>query len=296
LYDELMATEALECEWQTRGLLFVFRTQQGMQGYAATDQLLRETFHEPAVRYDSDALLQLEPALQPGLAGGWYYEHDAHLRPDRLIASWQALLAKRGVTFREQLPIKEFVARNSRAVAARSGAEELAADLFVVACGAWTPHLAGQLGCRVPIQPGKGYSLTMARPQVCPSIPMLLPEDRVAVTPMQSGYRLGSVLEFAGFDSSLPARRMEYLKSAAARYLREPYCEPVQEQWFGWRPMTYDSLPIIDRAPALSNVLLAAGHSTLGLTLAPATGKLVAELASGQALHVNAQPFSVRRF
>src|SRR5581483_8070395 len=69
LYEELLKEEPLECEWQARGLLFVFQHHEAMEHYAETDRLLRETFHLGAVRYDDDALLQLEPALKPGLAG-----------------------------------------------------------------------------------------------------------------------------------------------------------------------------------------------------------------------------------
>ena len=121
----------------------------------------------------------------------------------------------------------------------------------MVAAGAWTPLLNQQLGCKVPIQPGKGYSMTMPRPAVCPRIPLIFPETRVAVTPFQSGYRLGSTMEFAGYDDSLRPERLQLLKDGSAGYLQEPYCEPVLEKWFGWRPMTYDSLPIIDRSSNL---------------------------------------------
>ena len=173
---------------------------------------------------------------------------------------------------------------------------ELAADLFVVAAGAWTPLLNEQLGCRVPIQPGKGYSLTMPRPAVCPKIPLIFPETRVAVTPFQSGYRLGSTMEFAGYDESIRPERLQLLKDGATGYLQEPYCEPVLEEWFGWRPMTYDSLPIIDRSPKYDNVMIAAGHNMLGLSMAPATGKLVAELVEGNSPHIDPKPYRVSRF
>ena len=168
--------------------------------------------------------------------------------------------------------------------------------MFVVAAGAWTPLLNEQLGCRVPIQPGKGYSLTMPRPAVCPKIPLIFPETRVAVTPFQSGYRLGSTMEFAGYDESIRPERLQLLKDGAAGYLSEPYCEPVLEEWFGWRPMTYDSLPIIDRSPKYENVIIAAGHNMLGLSMAPATGKLVAELAGGPSPHIDPKPYRAGRF
>ena len=71
--------------------------------------------------------------------------------------------------------------------------------------------LERELGCRIPVQPGKGYSITMRRPARCPSIPLIFPETRVAVTPMQTGYRLGSTMEFAGYDESLRPERLQLL-------------------------------------------------------------------------------------
>ena len=121
-------------------------------------------------------------------------------------------------------------------------------------------------------------------------------EYRVAATPMRSGYRLGSTMEFAGYDRSLNRRRLAYLKETARLFLHDPYGEPVEEEWFGWRPMTYDGKPIIDRSPALANVLIAAGHNMLGLSMATATGKLVAELLGGETPHVDPAPYSLKRF
>jgi D-amino-acid dehydrogenase len=103
-------------------------------------------------------------------------------------------------------------------------------------------------------------------------------------------------MEFAGYDASIRPERLQLLKNGAAPYLREPFCEPVQEQWFGWRPMTYDSLPIIDRSPKFGNVFIAAGHNMLGLSMAPATGKLVAELIGGSPPHIDPTPYRINRF
>ncbi len=103
-------------------------------------------------------------------------------------------------------------------------------------------------------------------------------------------------MEFAGYDSTLRRDRLQLLKDAAALYLHEPYGEPVEEEWFGWRPMTSDGKPIIDRSPAMSNVLIAAGHNMLGLSMAPATGKLVAEMLTGERPHVDPAPYAVTRF
>lgn len=296
LFPELLRDEALECEWQQRGCLFVYRTQAEMERYAKTDRLLREQFGVAAKRYDGDAVTALEPALKLGLAGGWHYELDAHLRPDKLMSSWRTVLERLGVTIRERCEVQGFVISGQRARAVSTTKGEILAEGFVLAAGALTPQLNERLGCQIPIQPGKGYSITMPRPGQCPKIPIILQEHHVAVTPLQSGYRLGSTMEFAGYDKSLDERRVQVLKDAAVLYLHDPYYEPIEEQWYGWRPMTYDGKPIIGRAPALENVYLAAGHNMLGLTMAPATGKLLAELVNQERPHIDPQPFSPARF
>jgi D-amino-acid dehydrogenase len=297
LYQQIIDEERLECEWETRGLLLIFASRAGMAHHAHVNQMLSAQFHLPARRLDGDALVEMEPALKPGLAGGWLYEHDAHLRPDRLMAQWRRVLEARGVTIREGCPVKGLAGDGGqgRAVMTDRG-ESLGADAFVFATGALTPLLEPYLGCRLPIQPGKGYSITMARPRLCPTRPLLFDEHRVAVTPMRSGYRLGSTMELAGYDATLNRRRLRLLIQGARHYLHEPCGEPIEEEWFGWRPMTYDSKPIIGQPPGLANVVVAAGHSMLGLSMAPATGKLVAELLNGQPPHVDPAPYRVTRY
>lgn len=296
LYDTLVRDEKLECEYETKGLLFVFQTPKHFDHYAHTDELLTREFAMPAKLFDSVELAALEPALKPGQAGAYLYQSDAHLRPDRLMSELRRVLTGLGVEFRENCEVAGFVKSGTGATAVRTTTGDVPADRFVVATGAWTPLLNAELGCRVPIQPGKGYSLTMPRPAVCPTYPLIFEEHRVAVTPFASGYRLGSTMEFAGYDATMNRSRLSILTDAAKHYLRDPLAEPVQEEWWGWRPMTFDGLPVIDRSPAMGNVLIAAGHNMLGLSMATATGKLVSELLAGAAPHVDPAPYGLKRF
>lgn len=296
LYDELLRDEAIDCEWESRGLLFVFQSRSAMEHHAATAKLLDESFQLPSKRYDGDALTQLEPALKPGLAGGWLHETDAHLRPDRLMSGLRLVLERYGVKVIENCEMKGLIREQDRARAVVTSQGDVPADAFVIATGAWTPLLASHLGCRVPIQPGKGYSITMSRPTRCPTFPMLLEEHRVGITPMQTGYRIGSTMEFAGYDATLDRGRLDILRRGAEQYLHEPFGDTVHEEWFGWRPMTYDSKPIVGPSPTLANVWIAAGHSMLGLSMAPATGKLIAELVSNQPPHLDPAPYAPARF
>lgn len=296
LYEELVQSGGIECEWEKRGMLFAYKTKDALDGFAETNDLLARIFDEPAQLLASEEMRELEPALKAGLAGGWYYQHDAHLRPDKLMQNWRELLEGRGAVIREQCEVHGFERSSGKAVTVQTSSGPLAADSFVVAAGSWTPFLEKHVGCRIPIQPGKGYSLTMPRPQICPRLPIIFPEHRVGVTPMQSAYRLGSIMEFAGYDESIDPARLKLLTDAAAVYLQDPVGEPVLEEWCGWRPMTWDSRPIIDRSPACENVYIAAGHNMLGLSMATGTGKLISELLTGCEPHLDVAPYSAKRF
>jgi D-amino-acid dehydrogenase len=299
LFRTMVEHDGVECEWERNGLLFAYASPAALDAYAPTDRILRESFHCPARRLDGAEAVALEPALREGLAGAWYYEDDAHLRPDRLLAAWRAALLAGGVVIREGCTFEGFTTvanLTGRASAVATDRGDIEADAFVVAAGAWTPLLARHLGVRLPIQPGKGYSLTMPRPAVCPRIPLIFPETRVAVTPFRTGYRLGSTMEFAGYDTSIEADRLDLLRRGAEPYLKEPHCEPVEQSWYGWRPMTYDGLPVIDRSPSYDNVVIAAGHNMIGLSMSPATGKLVSELLGGTLPHIDPSPYRIGRF
>ncbi len=297
LYEQLLTQEPIDAEWEKVGCWFIYRTPEAMAAYDPTDRIMREELDTPGTRYDGRQLAEMEPALRDDLAGGWLYEQDWHVRPDKLMSGWRQVLEAMGVEIREGVKVEGFAARNGRAAAARTSQGEVEGDEFVVATGAWAPQFARELGGRIPIQPGKGYSLTMRRPERCPVRPMIFQEHKVAITPMKSGYRIGSTMEFSGYDTSLNPKRISALKRGADLYFQDPAdLATVEEEWYGWRPMTYDSRPIIDRSPRFENAWIAAGHSMLGLTLAPATGKLITEMITGEKPHVDPAPFAIRRF
>ena len=294
-YEALKAS-GLSCEWENSGLLFVYSTQHEFEHYAETDRLLREKYNTSADRWSREELLAREPALNEKVAGAWMYPADVQLRPDLLMQSLRAMMEKEGVVIEENTPVEKFENSGEKTVAVISGTRRFAADSFVLAAGAWSPQFEKDLGIRLPIQPGKGYSLTYARPERAPTRPMIFHERRVACSTFHKGFRLGSTMEFSGYDESLNQKRMSILTSAAREYLREPLEGKVQEEWFGWRPMTYDSLPIIGPSQRLKNVHIAAGHSMLGVTLAPATGRLIADQICGRKPSVDPRPYLAQRF
>ena len=296
LWRELMEKDQLPCEWKDKGLLYAYASQDKFDGYATTDRLLSEHFGESATRYDGESLIDLEPALKPGLAGGWHYEGDAHLRSDLLMASWKKNLESKGVEIHENCLFTGLLENPDGSVTISSTSNLFEGSHLIIATGALTPQLSDELGWRAPIEPGKGYSITMPRPKTCPEIPVIFPETRVGVTPFESDYRLGSIMEFAGYDESLNPKRYGLLLKGAEDYLREPRFEPDENIWYGWRPMTNDSIPIIGPCPGRKKVILATGHNMLGLSMATATGKLVMEMVTDSKPHIPLAPYSAERF
>ncbi|NBO91139.1 MAG: FAD-dependent oxidoreductase [Planctomycetia bacterium] len=304
LYDELLAD--FDADWQTQGLLFVFHTKQAFDHYHEVDALMRREFGVGATPYPTGELQQLEPALRAEVAGAYHYPCDAQLRPDRLLSEWKKRLLADGVTIRENVLFTGFARSASRLVAARTEQGDIPADAFVVATGAWTPLLADELRVRIPIQPGKGYSVTMPRsastqgvdtprsPNPIPRFPLIFEEHRVAVSPFADGYRIGSTMQFNGYDESTDPARVQLLLDSARLYLHDPCKGPIEETWWGWRPMVPDGVPVI--GPAGPNLWLATGHGMLGLSLATGTGRLVAEMIAGVATHVDPTPYRVQRF
>ena len=293
---KIVSEQKLDCEWQDSGLLHVLQTTSGMRDYSETDKLLADELGVVARRIEGDELPEFDPAIRAGLAGAFYYEGDAFARPDLLNAAWSARLRQNGVTFIENCELEAVEKRRGHVTGLQTSQGTMTADQIVIATGAWSGRLSAELDCRIPIEPGKGYSVTMDRPGICPKYPILFPEHNVGVTPFEQGYRLGSMMEFIGFDTSIPKRRIRQLRESATPYLVEPFTEVIQDTWYGWRPMTWDSLPIIGRIPGLGNAYLATGHSMLGLSLAAGTGKLIAEIIQEQPTHIDATAFSPERF
>ena len=231
-----------------------------------------------------------------GLAGGFYYQDDALLRPDQLAAAWASELRDAGVEFVENCNVTALEKSEARirTVVTTDGAYDV--EGVVIAAGAFSPQFAADLECNIPVLPGKGYSITFPRPATHPKTAAVLPERNVAVTPFEDGLRFGSIMEFVGFDDALPEKRVMQLKQSARDYYRAPPSEDPKDAWFGWRPMTWDSLPIIGRAPKVKNAVIATGHGMTGLMMAPGTGRLAAEIIGERAPHIPAAPFSPARF
>ena len=287
----------LQCEFVESGEDYVFHSMEAMEHEMRDLPLLRE-FGIEAEIIDGPAFEAQEPALKPGVAGAIRFAGDAALRPDRYVAELARVVRERGGIIIEQCALQSLHA-DANGVRATTTQGEIHANDAVIAAGAWSPTIAEAIGLpwlHKAIQPGKGYSMTYSAPVVVPKRPLTLREVSVCVTAWGSGFRLGSTMEFSGYDSTLNERRLGALERGARKYLHYPVGPELRERWFGWRPMSRDDIPLIGRAPGHKHLWLATGHGMMGVGMSAGTGQLLADLIAGRAPAVNPAPFAPERF
>jgi len=287
----------LDCEFRESGEDYVFRTARRFEHDQRELHLLGELGISIEL-FDGAAYEAQEPAMKPGVAGAIRFTGDAVLRPDRYAAELARAVRERGGMIMENAPLQS-LATGPDGLALHVGGATLHARDVVLALGAWSPRLGKAVGLpwlQRAMQPGKGYSITYSAPPLVPRRPLVLRERSVCVTAWGSGFRLGSTMEFSGFDETLNPRRLDALERGAAEYLHAPVGPQVQERWYGWRPMSCDDMPIIGRAPGHDRLWLATGHGMMGVGMSSGTGQLVADLIGGNEPSVDPAPYRPDRF
>ena len=296
LLGELVRDEGLDCEFSEQGTLHVYRTDRLRQADEKGHAALLEKLGVTVQRLDGAEVEAMEPALKPGVAGGVLHPQDASLRPDRYAAELARRVLECGGTIESGACIEGFITDGTRITGVRTSRGAFRGERIVMALGAWSPLLARQLGLRLPMQPGKGYSITWDRPALAPRRALSLREPSVCVTCWSDGFRLGSTMEFSGYRTGLNRTRLEALRRGAAANLREPAGGRLLEEWWGWRPMSVDEVPIIGPSTRWTNLCLATGHGMLGVSMSAATGELVASLLAGTPALLDATPYAPARF
>ncbi|MEP6907262.1 MAG: FAD-dependent oxidoreductase [Pseudoxanthomonas sp.] len=284
----------LSCEFAEEGLDYVFRDTQKFEYYAEECRQL-QAFGVASELIDGDAYVRDEPALKPGVVGAVRFPGDGRLRPDRYVAELARVVRERGGRIEENCRV-DSLEESSNGVVVNTSLGVRSGSDAVIAMGAWSPALVRTLGMRLPVQPGKGYSITYSRPALVPKRPMVLKDRQVCVTVWDSGFRLGSTMEFSGYDRSLNETRLAALERGASECLHQPVGDKVQERWYGWRPMTWDDLPVLGRVPNKRKLWLATGHGMLGVSMSTGSGQLMADMMTGQSSAIDPAPYRMERF
>lgn len=294
-----LARYGIDCEFAESGTDHVFRQAAAFDEFAKEADLLAE-FGVGSEKIDGASYERAEPAVLPGVHGVIRFPGDASLRPDRYVAGLAHALRQRGGEIVEQCEAQSIVG-NGGDYRVTSAQGTFAARDVLIATGAWSPRLTKSLGLGAAplgkaMQPGKGYSITYDSPALMPRHPLVLHERSVCVTAWGSGFRLGSTMEFSGYDNALNRRRLDALERGSREYLQHPVGPAKREEWFGWRPMTYDDLPIIGGVPGHDRLWFATGHGMLGVSMSIGTAQLVADLVTGRDPVFDPRPYAAERF
>jgi D-amino-acid dehydrogenase len=282
-FEELAAGCANEFGLVRRGLLALCRTQHALEeeGRAAQQAI---ALGVPAEVLNARELAKLEPGVRMDAAGAVYFPKDCHLTPQRFMARMKKLVADAGgkISWKTEVTGVRCEGKRIEEVLTRDG--EFEADQVVLCGGSWSPLLAREMGLKLPMQAGKGYSLTLENPPELPTICAILTEARVAVTPMGNSLRIGGTMEIAGLNEEINPVRVTGIVRAMRQYypaFESRHFEGVQP-WRGLRPVSPDGMPYLGRSTRYENLLVATGHAMMGLSLGPISGKLVAEILSGE--------------
>jgi len=280
-----------------RGLLMLCRTERGLEEEAAFAARAND-LGVPAEVLDARATAAADPGITMAVAGSVFFPLDAHLSPERFVGALERRCRSLGVAFRWGCDATGIRAAGRRIVAVETAAGDEPADEVVICGGAWSPLLARSLRLRLPLQAGKGYSLTLTAPPQLPRLCSICTEARLAVTPMGGTLRIGGTMEIAGLDERVDPRRVRGIVRSALAYfpaLRESDFAGV-EPWKGLRPCSPDGLPYLGRPARYDNLVVATGHAMMGLSLAPITGRIVGQLVAGERPEVDVALLSPDRY
>lgn len=265
-----------------RGLLMLCKSQKGLDEEAHVAKEANELGLKAEV-LDAGAAARLDPAVTMSVAGAVYFPEDCHLNPSRFMASIRKRVLAAGGVIESAVIIDGMETRAGKVSAVTGNGRRFEGGKFVVAGGSWSADLLKAVGFKLPLQAGKGYSLTLPAPPELPRLCSIFAEAKVAITPMDGSLRFGGTMEVGGLDLSInPSRVRGIIKSVNAYFpeFSESDFEGVKP-WAGLRPVSPDGVPYLGPVPGLTNLLTATGHAMMGLSLGPVSGRLVADLLAG---------------
>jgi D-amino-acid dehydrogenase len=297
LFAEIQHSKAFSFDLERRGLLMLYQTEKEWRAEQHAVELARE-MGMAVENLGAGQIRELDANLSTNAGGGIYYPNDCHLDPARFVNALAQFLRNRDVQMITNTTALQLGAKDGKVTTLKTSRGDFSAETFVLASGAWSPELLRTLRLRLPVQAGKGYSITIPKPKHAPRIPLLLAEARVAVTPLGERLRFAGTMELAGNDLAINHRRVRAILNAVPKYL--PHLGaidlPRAEVWAGLRPCTPDGLPYIGAFHEYDNLIAATGHAMLGVTLAPITGKLVSDLILKQPIALDMNALHPERF
>ena len=281
--------------YEKKGLLMLYKTERTAEEIIHEGELAA-SFGLEVDFLSKDEVTKLEKGTRTDVIGGVHYKSDAHLYPQKFMRFLKGELDKLNVKIYNRTLVEDFVIKNNSVTEIITDIGPFKTDEVVLATGSWSPGIAKKLHRSISILPGKGYSFTLHDTKQKPSIPAILCEGKVAVTPMNNDIRFGGTMEITHTnDTQINKNRVQGIVNSINDFYPDLKIEMPEEKetWFGFRPCTPSGMPIITRDKKIKNLTLATGHAMMGLSLGPATGKLVSEIISEKTTSVNTEMFQL---
>ena len=295
LFIEMQQSDTFDFHLESKGLLMAYKTSVAEREEAKAASWAKD-LGIIVKQLSKEEILKIQPKVPMEVAGAFMYESDAHTTPELFMNNLKNHLMSRGVKFFLETVVSSFQKKEKKIETINTNKGIFKADEFVIATGAWTEGILKELGIKLSIQAGKGYSFDVQGITGL-SIPTILSEAKVAVTPMSGYTRFGGTMEISGINSKINSRRVLSIVNAAKEYYPgiEIPMTSVDKARSGLRPLSTDGLPFIGRHSSFKNLVLASGHAMMGWSLGPATGKLITELISGYDPSLDLKPYSPER-
>ena len=298
-YKELIPREQIECHYLQRGILGLYTTQEGLSEGAAEAELMRRHGIR-STNLEPHEILEIEPSIAPEVKGGVLYETDSNLEPTELMRGLASRVVAMGGVIESGREVTSISTRGGRITSVTAVGAQYRPNEVVLAAGSWSPEIGRYLGLRLPVQPAKGYSITVTTDDWGwrPEVPIMAHEARSALAPMGTCIRMAGTLELGGMNTRIDRRRIRAIVAGIGRFLTVPSGMHIDHEqvWCGLRPCTPDGLPMIGRTSQHENLIVATGHAMIGMTLGPITGRLVSQLAIGDQPEMDVAPLAPDRF
>ena len=280
-----------------RGLLMLCKTAKGLD----EEQEMAAAAHEIGLQaevLDAKATAALDPDITMDVAGSVYFPQDCHLDPARFVGSMRRRILELGGQIECGVNISQIETKQGRVTAVAGGGRRFEGGQFLIAGGSWSAGLLETIGLKLPLQAGKGYSLTLPTPPELPRLCSIFAEAKVAITPMGQSLRFGGTMEVGGLDLSINSARVHgIIKSVHAYFPKFSESDFSNiHPWAGLRPVSPDGVPYLGKVAGLPNLIAATGHAMMGLSLAPVSGRLVADLLAGDSPFRPIEAMSPGRF
>lgn len=291
LYEEIKASGDFNFHYERKGLLMLYKTDKaGEEEWEIGERAIKEGLKVHNLSFDE--VKSMEPNANIDCKGAVYFDSDAHMTPQEFMTEMHAYLKSNGVTFYTNETVKDLTFSEGKISKIITSFRTIQPDEVVLAAGSWSPLLTKKLGVKIPVQAGKGYRINVDR-ETGITIPSILVEAKVAVTPMNGFTRFAGTMEIGGINSSINPKRVRAISNAASSYYKDLKISQneLNDAACGLRPCTPDGLPYIGKTSKYKNLTIATGHAMMGWSLGPSTGKLVSEIISDKKTSLDINPF-----